>query len=415
MVSNLVAVGGFLVGLALVALLCRIGLVALHELGHGLAALALQAGRVTVYLGSHGQAAGGGRLQVGRLRVYFKYNPLRLALRGGLCRPQYSVVVAGQTWRGILFTLAGPLLPLLIAGISIILTFSCFSAATNVAKAMPIVFFGVALVSAIVNLWPRRQPITLANGKLTHNDGTQTRRLLQHNRALRGAREADAHFAAGRYADSARLDELLLGQLGPQAALYRRLVQAHLFVNTYAPALTVSRQFQQALPAEFGDDDLFTQGLVLSRLGQHELAIDVYTVLIEQPTPYANAYNNRGYTHNILGNYELAINDFNQAIAAEASVAYAYNNRGLARLKLSQEAAGQADIAHGLALDPANAYGYRNLGIYHLDRGEYAAALGLLEQAHQLDPNTHLLADYLQQTRQHLEASSRAGGPAIAP
>ncbi|RZK45939.1 MAG: tetratricopeptide repeat protein, partial [Hymenobacter sp.] len=206
---------------------------------------------------------------------------------------------------------------------------------------------------------------------------------------------------------------MLLGQLGPQATLYRRLVQAHLLLANYAPALTVSRQFQQVLPAEFGDDDLFTQGLLLSRIGQHAAALAVYTVLIEQPAPYANAYNNRGYTHNLLGDYELAISDFNQAIAADASVAYAYNNRGLAQLKLGQEEEGFADIAHGLALDPANAYGYRNLGLYHLDRGEYATALGFLEQAQQLDPTTHLLADYLQQARQHLEANSGAGGLAV--
>ncbi len=398
-----------MMGLALLGLGCRILLVALHELGHGLAALALQAGRVTVYLGSHGRAAGGGRLRIGRFRLYFSYNPLRLALTGGLCRAQAPVVVAGQTWRGLVFTLAGPLLPLLVAAAGLGLTFSFFQDVLNVVKAIPVLFFGVALASALINLWPRHQPIRLANGRHAHTDGMQTRHLLQHRRVLRCAQEADAHFAAGRYADSARLDELLLGQLGPGVVLYRRLVQAHALLGSYAPALTVSRRFEHELPAEFGDDDLYKQAFLLSRLGEYAPALARYTALLERPQPYADAYNNRGYTHNVLGNYELAIQDFDQAIAAGASVAYAHNNRGLALLKLGQAAAGLADIAHGLTLDPANAYGYRNRGIYHLDRGEYAAALAQFEQARQLDPTTHQLEAYLHQTRQHLEASSGAG------
>ncbi|RZK45938.1 MAG: hypothetical protein EOO59_20115, partial [Hymenobacter sp.] len=98
------------------------------------------------------------------------------------------MMVAGQTWRGVVFTLAGPLLPLLVAGAGLVLAFGFFPKTTNVVKAIPVLFFGVALTSAVLNLWPRRQPIKLANGKHTHTDGTQTRRLLQHSRLLRGAR-----------------------------------------------------------------------------------------------------------------------------------------------------------------------------------------------------------------------------------
>jgi tetratricopeptide (TPR) repeat protein len=396
--------------LGLLVVSCGVLLTTLHELGHALAALVLQSGRVTVYLGSHGQAAGGGRLQCGRLRLYFRFNPWRLAFGGGLCRPRKPIALGRPRWRSLLFILAGPLLPLLVAAVLLGLLFTVFNSALPVVKAVPVMFFGITILSALFNLLPRRRAIALANGQHTPNDGAQTLLVLQHSRLVRQAREADARYAAADYEASSRLDGLLLEKLGPQAVLYRRLILAHLALQRYQQALAVSRQFEEALAADFTDADRFTQALLLSRTDQHVLALAAYSALIDQPVPYPSAYNNRGYTHTILANYELAINDFNQAIAANAEVAYAYNNRGLAQLRLGQEAAGLADIEHGLHLDPTNAYGYRNLGIYHLDRGAYATALGFFEQAQRHDPHTHMLASYLQQTRQHLEASSGAGG-----
>ena len=400
----------FALVLGLLVVSCGVLLTTLHELGHALAALVLQSGRVTVYLGSHGQGAGGGRLQVGRLRLYFRFNPWRLAFGGGLCRPQKSIALGPQRWRSLLFILAGPLLPLLAATLLLGILFTVFDSTLPVVKAVPVMFFGLTLVSAFFNLLPRRRALVLADGQYMPNDGAQTLLVLQHNHLLRQATEADACYAAADYEASSRLDRLLLDKLGPRAILYRRLIVAHLALQRYQQALATSRQFAEALAADFTDADRFTQALLLSRTDQHVLALAAYSALITQPVPYPSAYNNRGYTHNILGNYELAIDDFNLAIAANSEVAYAYNNRGLAKLRLGQEAAGLADIQHGLHLDPTNAYGYRNLGIYHLDRGAHGTALSFFEQAQQHDPHTHMLASYVQQTRQHLEANSSAGG-----
>jgi tetratricopeptide (TPR) repeat protein len=406
----MLAAWSFLLILVAVVAACRIGMVALHELGHALAALALQRGRVTVYLGSYGQQAGGGRLRLGRLRVYFRYNPLRLAAGGGLCQAQYPVGPSGQAWRGLLYVLAGPLLPLLAAALGLGLMLTCFAAATNVWKALPILFFGVALLSAIFNLLPRRHAIALASGKYTHNDGFQTKILLQHQHLARGLSAAESHFAAGRYAESARLYELLLGRLDLQAELFRRLISAHFHAGAYAPALTVSRQFQRALAAELTEDDLLMQAALCSLAHQYRLAVAAHSALLAQPVPVASSYNNRGYAYNLLEEYALAIPDFDQAIALDANTAFAYNNRGLARLRLGQPGESRADIEHSLQLDAANAYAHRNLGIWHFEHGAYPPALASLERAWQLDPTTPQLADYLQQTRRHLSQSLGTDG-----
>lgn len=397
---------GFVAALLLVWLLCAAVLTVVHELGHALVALAMQPGPVSIFLGSHEPAESGGRLRIARLQVYFRYNPLTWARRV-LCvvdSAAQPVPLALQQ----LHLAAGPVLPLLVAALGLLLTFTLAPGAANALKAVPVMFACWAVVSAAINLIPSRWPTGYYQGEVLYNDGHLLRRSLRYKRIDQLAQQVNACLLAGRHKDSIPPLERLLRYV-PDANNYRLLVQGHYLQGNYAAALTASRQFRQ-LDAAFTDDDRFTQALLLSRTNQHRQAILLYSALLEQEPPYLEAYNNRGYTYNLLGEYATAIADFDQAIATETSVAYAHNNRGLAYLRLGHEAQGLADIQHGLQLDPANAYGYRNLGIYHLDRGQYTTALGHFEHAYRLDPTTHDLAGYLQQTRQHLEAASRAGG-----
>ena len=397
---------GFLGAWLLVVVLCYLLLVLLHEMGHALVALAMQPGPVAIFLGSYGRTAGGGRLRLGRFRVYFQYNPLALALRGGLCRSQGMALVAEVSpWREIWYILGGPLLPLAVAGLGVGLAFGVFPAILNVSKAVAVVFFLVTLLSAIVNLIPRRRLV----GPTHYNDGRLLQLTVYRQRTLQIVQQAKADVAAGGCDESARYLKSLLGRLRPDAMLYRQLMQACERQGGYQSALTLSQQFEQELLTDFSDDDRFWQALLLSRTDQHALALAAYTTLIDQSQPYPQAYNNRGYTYNLLGDYERALLDFDQAIALNASPAYAHNNRGLALLRLGQLEAGLAAIRHGLKLDATNAYGYRNLGIYHFDRGEYAAALAYFKQARQHDPTTHQLAEYEQKTRLHLASASADG------
>lgn len=167
-------------------------------------------------------------------------------------------------------------------------------------------------------------------------------------------------------------------------------------------ALQLSQAFERKYPADFTDHDRFRQALFFARLRQLPQAVAVYTALLEQPTPYPLAYNNRGYDYLLLEQYELSIPDFDQAIALDVSTAFAYNNRGLARLRLNQPAAARADIEHSLLLDPTNAYAHRNMGIWHFEQQEFAQALPHFKEAARLQWNTPDLEDYLWQTCEQL-------------
>jgi len=112
-----------------------------------------------------------------------------------------------------------------------------------------------------------------------------------------------------------------------------------------------------------------------------------------------NSLNNRGYIQNLLGEYKKAIIDFNVAIDLDSNFAYSYNNRGLAKIKLGFVEEGLKDIHTSLEIDNSNSYGYRNLGIYYYDKDEFAKALEQFEIAHGHDANTHLLNEYISNTK----------------
>lgn len=259
------------------------------------------------------------------------------------------------------------------------------------------------LATVLLGWWLfKRRPVTSANSSTIRPQGLLDRLA-----------EAERRILAQRYTKSVHHYESLL-RFKPNSTTFRQLLQLHVAAGAYEPALAASLRFQQALPTDFAETDLALQAHLYVSTGQHRRAVAIYTSLLAQPTPLPVAYNNRGYAYLMLTEYAQAIPDFNQAIAVDSYTAYAYNNRGLARLRLGQAVEGQADIEHGLRLDPHNAYAHRNLGICYFERGDYAAALLHFERAQRLDQSPPLLADYIQQTRQHLGFPPATDEPPIS-
>ena len=387
-----------------VLLLSWLLLLTLHELGHALAALVLAPGAVTVYLGSYGQPTGNWRLRWGRLTLFGKRNLLKW--RGGYCTYQQPTTMG--RWRQAAFVLAGPLLPMLLAGTAFYVS---FHGANGGHRLVALVFFFVAVVSTLTNLFPGTETVKLASGQLVGTDGTQLRQLFFPGPLASLADRAASSFAAGNYTESAELHVALLRHAPPTRPLLCTAIHVLFRAGRYAEALTLSTQHQQTFASELTDDDRFSHALLLSRTNQHQAANELYSMLISQPQPYPLAYVNRGYIHNLLGNHDLALADFDQAVSLEIEISYVQANRGLALLKLGHAEEGLAAIAHSLALDPAQAYAFRAMGIYHFDRGEYAQATSYFGQAEQADPTTHALSSYYQQARQRLEEASSSGGP----
>ena len=387
-----------------VLLLSWLLLITLHEVGHALAALTLAPGAVTVYLGSYGQPDGNWQVRWGRLTLLAKRNLWKW--RGGYCTYQQPTTMG--RWRQAAFVLAGPMLPLLLAGTAFYVS---FHGENGGHRLVVLVFFVVVVVSTLTNLFPGTGAVKLASGQLVGTDGTQLRQLLFPSPLAHLADRAASSFAAGNYAESAELHVALLRRASPTRPLLCTAIHVLFRAGRYAEALTFSTQHQQNFANEITDDDRFSHALLLSRTDQHVAANELYSALISQPQPYPLAYVNRGYTHNLLGNHNLALADFDQAVLLELEASYVQANRGLALLKLGHTEEGLAAIAHSFTLDPAQAYAFRAMGIYHFDRGEYAQATSYFGQAEQADPTIHALGSYYQQARQQLEKASITGGP----
>jgi hypothetical protein len=139
-----------------------------HELGHGVTALLLTRKRVTLYVGSYGERKRSFRLTLGRLRVYFSYNPLRWEI--GMCVPETE----GLSFRGhAMITLMGPLASLFLAAACVWVLFSSDLGRFSALAAAGCT--GAGLWDFFVNIIPKTKPVAKFQGASVYNDGQQLR------------------------------------------------------------------------------------------------------------------------------------------------------------------------------------------------------------------------------------------------
>ena len=80
----------------------------IHEMGHGIPALLFTKEKVKLFIGNYGQKEKAANLTLGRLEIYFKYNPLMW--NSGLCVHSGNNLSINQN---IIITLMGPVSSLL--------------------------------------------------------------------------------------------------------------------------------------------------------------------------------------------------------------------------------------------------------------------------------------------------------------
>jgi len=116
-------------------------------------------------------------------------------------------------------------------------------------------------------------------------------------------------------------------------------------------------------------EEWFDKGYAAQIAGNHNEAVDAYTVAIRLKPDYAEAYNNRGIAYDKLGQYSRAIEDFNQAIRLKPDYAEEYNNRGNAYIDLGQYSRAIEDFNQAIRLKSDYAEAYNNRGIAYILSG----------------------------------------------
>jgi tetratricopeptide (TPR) repeat protein len=245
----------------------------LHELGHAIPALIYTQGEVTVYVGSYGDISNSLRVNLGRLKLYLKFNILDWKL--GLCTHQ------GPAYYIHLFViiLGGPLISLVI---SIVLLYCLFQ--EGISDEIK-VGMGLFLLSSVwdfmVNIVPLNVPLKLHDGGTTHNDGYQLKRLLSLGEDVAKYDEAIHLFHEQTSEQSIPILEELLAKKPANRIIAHSLIEILIAEQQYADAISVFQTYH-------------TNHKIKSH--EYELLGDIYRGLKDWK-PSLEAYNHYLYTH----------------------------------------------------------------------------------------------------------------------
>lgn len=365
-------------------------------MGHAIPSLLFTKDTVAIYIGSYGDLDKSIHFRIGRLEIYFKYNPLLWEL--GLCTHHNSkdVTITMQ----IIIILMGPVASLIIGIISSYITYI----STN--NSIMFISFMFALSSFLdfyYNIVPDHQVIKLHNGDEIYNDGHQLKLLLKYRKFPKDYDKSVEYYNNQEFEKSGILFEKIINAGSDQDFVYRLAISSYLCLKNYNKANEINKAFNKKYKKSLNSQDLLNNGLIGSYKGRLEQSIKDYTQSLQLDPNNTISLNNRGYAYNLSDRYEEAIIDFNKAIALDDQFAYAFNNRGLSKVKLGDFENGFIDIKKSLDLDNSNSYCYLNLGIYHFDLGNYHTALENFNLAYELDDQTYLIKEHIKETKEKLD------------
>jgi len=368
----------------------------IHELGHGVPALLLTEGKVTLYLGSYGDPQESIKINIGRLEIFFRKNPFHWKI--GLCKMHDQKVSINNQ---IFVTLMGPIMSLVLA---LVVTYYVFYANLNEDFVVLLFFFGISTYfDFFANIIPKRRPIELHDGTVTYNDGQLILDLLKYKNLPTEYEEAINLYNNKEFLKAGAILNELIASNHKLDYIYRLAISAYLNAHDYQKAKLVNEKFEKKNgKANFDTNDYNNSGLLKSYLKDFSEGLKDYEKSLELNPDNSLAINNRGYTYNLMKEYEKAIVDFDKAIELEPDHAYPYNNRGLAKIKLGRTEEGLKDIDKSMSLDKDNAYAHMNLGVYYFDIGDYAKALEKFNLALELDENTYEIKERIAEAKKQL-------------
>jgi tetratricopeptide (TPR) repeat protein len=340
--------------------------------------------KVSIFLGSYGDTEKSKHLPLGtRLEIYFKANPLDW--RGGMARHSGNNL---NMLKNLVILLTGPLCSFFLAATAVWVIYAYNL--NDFFKILSLAFL-VSAVFDLRNLFPDETPIKLHNGNYTYRDGYQIYRLLKFGKDNELLKTAYELYNKRDFAGAIELFE----KINPK---YIDIDMFTVIISSYAhnkDYLRGSKFYPEILNrlTDLNSELLFSLGLIESRLGNNDKALDFYSRSIGLNNENIYSLSNRGYTYNLSGRYEQAIIDFDSVIQVEAESSYAFANRGYAKIKLNLMEEGLDDINTAIKINDKEAYAYKALGWYYFEGCKYDEAAKNLQRAYELDPDLHLIEE----------------------
>jgi len=160
------------ISLVLIGFAMRPVVILLHLLGHAITAIAVTNQKTTIYLGSYGDQQKSAKINIGLLEVWFTVIPV--LWQSGLCVPTDKIMMKFD--QKLSYTLAGPLLPVVVSGI-LLLSSAVFGSGEYTVLVM-MSFFGAALLDLFINFMPVSTPLAVLENRPMFNDGYTLKLLL---------------------------------------------------------------------------------------------------------------------------------------------------------------------------------------------------------------------------------------------
>lgn len=355
-----------------------------HELGHAIPALMFTRQPVTVYIGSYGDITNSYRLNLGDIKIYFKWNLLDWKI--GLCRHEGVESI----WQNLIILLGGPFASLIIAVplIWIMATQSLTEGQITVIM----VFVAAALIDLAVNLWPSTDGFKLHDGGVAYSDGYIIIHLLSRLSFSEEYLEMEKKFEDGHYEEVRQWCEERISNAGkPPIQEYSLLIETQKSMGLYREALNTYKELGNYGKLKIGD---FKEiGELHVKINEFMEALKYFNHCLHFNYSDADTLNKRAGVYIEMGNFEEAINDLNAAIHYQPGVTEMHLNRSLVKIKTGklEEALEDLSVAEQLEVNnPLLTYYY---GLYYHEGRDLSRALDFFRKAKELGVDRHDL-DY---------------------
>ncbi|RZK45724.1 MAG: hypothetical protein EOO97_00605, partial [Pedobacter sp.] len=259
-----------------------------HEIGHAVALLLFTRKPVKVYVGSHGSVRKTVRLNLLVFTIWLHYNPFDWFRKGGLCIPAPVPVSRIQQ---LIITLSGPLASVLIACVSLYITFHYDL--HGFLKLFFIAFVPAAAIDLFRGLYADPTPVKLDDGSMVHNDAHYLRRTVKQMRYGKLWDQAISSAEAKQYQQAIEQTSLLLQKGYTDSIVYQLHISCLIETRAYETALLSFEDYMKQHPPDATDHLLL--GIIHGFLNNRETSLQAFDEALTLEPSYAEALNNKGY------------------------------------------------------------------------------------------------------------------------
>ncbi len=368
-----------LIGLLLIIVI-KLSTTFFHEMGHAIPALLFTQKNVQVYVGSYGNISKTTNFELGRLKIYFKWNLLDWKM--GMCRHEE---VPKKTWQNVLIILGGPIASLIIA-LPILLNLRAIEP-YPVPFLIAIVFIAAAFYDFVVNMIPTSSPIKMHDGSIAFCDGYALYNIAIRSSAPPEYFKLEEKFQAKKYDEVLTMGKEILEEKPKYRFVYEFMIESLKEKKDIDGALEMFLLLKHNL--NLTDIDYFNIGKLYRLNGNYTEALKFFDHYRHKHFSDVELLNEIALAHLELGNNEKAIETLDASLHVDQKYLQTYITRSHALINLREYDYAKADLELVFKITDKNPDANFLFGLLHEKLNNNKQALHYYEQAQLLKCEMH--------------------------